>query len=174
MGLLLPHREDLFWPLVRGQDVLGSKGPQHRKDGLAMWGGGQGWAYTAYLPPRVALSSPRTWGPRRNTRWLEVLRDSTSWLTQVNWQELTPLGPGVPRPRENRHLNLDQLNRGTIGGDPQDDPGVGIRAPLALLCSSRSLGTVPDSASLQRGFPGGSGVNNPPANAGDMGISHML
>ena len=102
--------------------------------------------------------------------------DSTSWLTQVNWQELTPLGPGVPRPRENRHLNLDQLNRDTIGGDSQDDPAVGIRAPLALLYSSRSLGTVPDSdsASLQRCFSGGSGVNNPPANAGDMGISHTL
>ena len=48
MGLLLPHREDLFRPLVRGQDVLGSKGPPHRKDGQAMWGGGWGWAYTAY------------------------------------------------------------------------------------------------------------------------------
>lgn len=27
--------------------------------------------------------------------WLEVSGDFTSWFTQVNWQELKPLGPGV-------------------------------------------------------------------------------
>lgn len=35
----------------------------------------------------------------------EALGDSTSWPTQVNWQELTPLEPGVSRPREGRHFN---------------------------------------------------------------------